>query len=97
MSKITISQGLTNLKSLRERHAELLALRNANAVKETRFFGANADKTKEIDPVYDVKKVDQLVTRIAAEIRKLDAAIKEANATCELNHDWNDDVFGQVE
>lgn len=96
--KITISEGIQNLKLLRERHSELLALRNQNAVKETRFYGANADKNKEVEPVYDVRALDRLVTRVATEARKLDAAIKKANATIELEgYDWQDEVLGQVE
>jgi hypothetical protein len=95
--QITISEAITNLKLLRERHAELLSLRNQNAIKENRFYGANAERTKEVEPVYDVKKLDALVTRIAGEMRKLDAAIKKANATTPVEYDWNDGVFGQVE
>lgn len=95
--KITISEGIGYLKMLRERHAELLALRNQNAVKETRFYGANADKNKEIDPVYDVKSLDRLVTSVAREIRKLDMAIKSMNAVIRLDYDWDDSVLGQVE
>jgi hypothetical protein len=95
--QITISEGITNLKVLKDRHAELLALRNQNAVKETRFYGAAADKTKEFEPVYDVKKLDKLVTNIATEIRKLDAAIKLANTRFNVQYEWFDDVLGQVE
>ena len=94
---ISISEGIQNLKLLRERHVELVALRNQNAVRETRFYGANADKNKEIEPVYDVKKLDQLVTKISAEIRKLDASIKRANANSFCDYNWDDSVFGQVE
>jgi hypothetical protein len=95
---ITISEGIQNLKLLRERHGELLALRNQNAVKETRFYGANADKNKEVEPVYDVKALDRLVTRVATEARKLDASIKRANATVVLpDYVWNDSVLGEIE
>ncbi len=95
--KITISDGIGNLKMLRERHAELLALRNKNAEKETRYFGANAEKQKDIEPIYNVKKLDQLVTQVAKEIRKLDQAIKAANATTPLDYEWDDAVLGTVE
>lgn len=96
--QITISEGIQNLKLLRGRHTELLALRNQNAVKETRFFGSNADKQKEVEPVYDVKALDRLVSKVAAEARKLDAAIKKANATIVLDgYDWQDEVLGQIE
>lgn len=95
--RITISEGIQNLKLLRERHAELVALRDKNAVKETRFYGASSDKEKFIEPVYDVKKLDQLVTRVACEIRKLDASIKKANTNCVVEYEWDDAAFGQVE
>ena len=95
--QITISEGIQNIKLLRERHAGLVALRNQNAVKETRFYGANADKDKLVEPVYDVKKLDRLVATIAGEIRKLDASIKKANATFLVDYPWDDAVFGQVE
>ena len=95
--ELTISEGIQNLKLLRERHAELLALRNQNAVRETRFYGANADKNKEVEPVYDVKKLDRLVTRVAAEIRKLDASIKRSNATVTIDYEWDDAVLGEIE
>jgi hypothetical protein len=94
---ITISEGIGYLKMLRERHSELLALRNQNAVKETRFYGANADKNKEINPVYDVKALDRLVTSVAKEVRVLDMAIKTANATFRLEYEWRDDVLGEIE
>jgi hypothetical protein len=96
--QITISEAIGNLKMLKDRHEELLALRNKNAEKETRFYGANADKSKEFEPVYDVKKLDALVTNVAREIRKLDTAIKWANSKTVLaNYDWEDSVLGQVE
>jgi hypothetical protein len=95
--QITISEGIQNLKLLKERHDELLALRNQNSVRETRFFGANADKSKEIEPVYDVRALDRLVSKVAGEIRKLDAEIKRKNATVTLDYEWTDDLFGQVE
>ena len=94
---ITISEAIQNIKLLRERHAELVALRNQNAVKETRFYGANADKDKVVEPVYNVKSLDRLVTSVACEIRKLDAAIKKANACFQVDYQWDDAVFGQVE
>jgi hypothetical protein len=95
--KVTISEGIGYLKTLNDRHGELIALRNQNAVRETRFYGANADKIKEVEPVYNVKKLDALVTRVACEIRKLDMAIKSANASFRVEYEWDDNVLGQVE
>ena len=44
MAAITINEGLAWLKTLKKRHEELLALRNDNAHRERRFYGASADK-----------------------------------------------------
>ena len=65
MAQITINEGLAWLKTLKKRHEELLALRNDNAHRERRFYGASADKEIIKEPVYDVKVLDRLVTRVA--------------------------------
>lgn len=44
MAHITINEGLAWLKTLKKRHEELLTLRNDNAHRERRFYGASADK-----------------------------------------------------
>ena len=80
MAQITINEGLAWLKTLKKRHEELLALRNDNAHRERRFYGASADKEIVKEPVYDVKVLDRLVTRVAREIRLLEQALKTTNA-----------------
>jgi len=98
MPKITINEGLAWLKTLRARHAELVALRDKNAERETRFYGANADKQIEKTPVYDVKKLDALVGSVAMEIRILDAAIKKANVMTTIqDYDQNESALGAIE
>jgi hypothetical protein len=98
MAKLTINEALATQKVLRTRHAELVALRDANSHKETRFYGSNADKERVTEPTYDVKKLDKLITRVAAETRKLDVAIKAANAaTLVPVYEWDENVLGQVE
>jgi hypothetical protein len=94
--KITISEGISSLKLLRDRHEELVALRNGNSVRETRFYGANADKQRDVVPVYDMKALDVLVAQVAREIRRLDIAIKAANAVTQLDYEWDDSVLGQI-
>jgi hypothetical protein len=61
MAQITINEGLAWLKTLKKRHEELLALRNGNAHRERRFYGATADKEIVKEPVYDMKVLDKLV------------------------------------
>ena len=98
MAEITLNEGLAWLKTLRARHGELVALRNQNAEKETRFYGANDDKQIEKTPTYDVKKLDALIGRVAKEVRVLDAAIKRTNALTPIaGYDQNEDALGVVE
>ena len=51
MAQITINEGLAWLKTLKKRHEELLALRNDNAHRERRFYGASADKEIVKEPL----------------------------------------------
>jgi hypothetical protein len=53
MAQITLNEGLAWLKTLKKCHEELLALRNDNAHRERRFYGASADKEIVKEPVYD--------------------------------------------
>lgn len=93
---MTISQGLSWMKALKERHQELVGLRNANSHREERLFGDK--QTVKREPVYDVKKLDALVNRVAMEIRRLDEAIKETNGKVEVAGFRKDEtVLGQVE
>lgn len=94
----TINEGLLWLKTLRARHGELVQLRNSNSQNETRYYGANADKQVEKAATYDVKKLDKLVTAVAGEIRRVEMAIKSANAaTVVASIDIDDAKLGQVE
>ena len=97
MAQITINEGLAWLKTLKKRHEELLALRNDNAHRERRFYGAAADKEIVREPVYDVKVLDRIVTRLAREMRLLDQALKATNATTRIDaYDQDDSVLGEL-
>ncbi len=97
MAQITINEGLAWLKTLKKRHEELLALRNDNAHRERRFYGASADKEIVKEPVYDVKVLDRLVTRVAREIRLLEQALKATNARTTVDaYDQDDAVLGEL-
>ena len=85
------------LKTLKKRHEELLALRNDNAHRERRFYGASGDKEILKEPVYDVKVLDRLVTRVAREIRLLEQALKATNARTTVDaYDQDDAVLGEL-
>lgn len=97
---MTINEGLSWAKSLRERHTELIQLRGENSTRTRRFIGANADKDTVTEPIYDVKKLDTLIARCAREIRLLDLAIKRTNAATSLagyNHTGDIEQLGTVE
>ena len=97
MAQLTLNEGLAWLKTLKKRHEELIALRDGNAHRERRFFGASADKEIVREPVYDVKALDRAVTRVAREIRLLDQALKATNArTIVEGYDQDDGVLGEL-
>jgi len=98
MAEITINEGLSWLKTLRARYSELVALRDKNAAKETRYYGMNDANKRDITPVYDIKKLDALIAGVAKETRLLDAAIKKTNATTNIvGYRQNEDALGVVE
>jgi hypothetical protein len=61
MAQTTLSEGLAWLKTLKKRHDELIALRNENAHRGRRFYGATADKDLVRNPIYSVKSLDEVV------------------------------------
>ena len=74
-----------------------MALRNDNAHRERRFYGASADKEIVKEPVYDVRVLDKLVTRVAREIRLLEQALKATNAKTAIDtYDQDDAVLGEL-
>lgn len=96
-SKITISEGLTWLKTLEARRTELVALRNNNANVQRNFYGSEREARTEIVPRYDVVALDQQVNLLSREIRLCDTAIKKANATTVLDQYLaDDDVLGEL-
>src|SRR6185436_15678736 len=80
VATITINEALLWDKALRERHGELVNLRNENSAAVSRRYGVGGDKEVTRQPVYDVKQLDRLITRLAREIQKLQMAIKSTNA-----------------
>ena len=98
MAKVTISEALNWKKTLSERYSELVALRNQNSQDRLQHYGANADKTIETKARYDVVSLDKMVTRLAREMRLLDAALKKTNATVNVkDYEQDDAVLGELE
>ena len=97
MAQITLNEGLAWLKTLKKRHEELITLRDGNAHRERRFYGASADKEIVKEPVYDVKALDKSVTRVAREIRLLEQALKATNAKTVVDaYDEDDAALGEL-
>src|ERR1051325_6928451 len=97
MATITLNEGLAWLKTLKKRHEELISLRDGNAHRERRFYGAAADKEIVKEPVYDVRVLDRLVTRVAREIRLLEQALKSTNAkTLIESYDQDEGALGEL-
>ncbi len=97
MAQITINEGLAWLKTLKKRHEELIALRNDNAHRERRFYGTAGDKELVKEPVYDVKVLDKIATRVSREIRLLDQALKAVNARTVIEgYEQDDAVLGEL-
>ena len=93
---ITIDQGLRWMQTLKARHSELISLRNQNSHDSTRYFGDREVKIEK--PIYDIKKLDKLVNQVAMEMRILDEAIKDTNATTEVKgYDKKIEVLGVIE
>lgn len=92
---MTVSESLGWLKTLKTRHAELVALRNQNSARERQRYG---NEERVIEPQYDVKKLDKRITLLAREIRLCDEAIKRTNAqTVVQGFERRDDVLGELE
>jgi hypothetical protein len=92
---MTLDEGLRWMKTLKERHNELVGLRNSNAREDSRFYGE-----KEVTihkALYDFKSLDKLVNQMAKEVRRLDESIKKTNAVTNLiGYEKNEDVLGEV-
>lgn len=93
MAKITISEGLTWLKTLEKRHAELVRLRDANARSTSSSFNGAVTTQK---PEYDAKELDKRITLLARELRLCETAIKKANAVTVLEYHQDDNVLGEL-
>jgi hypothetical protein len=95
---MTINEALVHLKILKQRHGELVSLRNDNANTERRYYGSGGDKEVVKEPTYDVKKVDLRVVNLTKEMRKLELAIKGTNATTQVqNYSADETVLDGIE
>lgn len=94
---LTINEALVWAKTLKERHSELVGLRNENSKRTKHYFGQNADKERVEEPLYDVKALDKIVAGLAKEMRVLEQAIKNTNATTKvIGYQQDDAVLGEL-
>ena len=78
---MTINEGLTLIKAIRKRIANLESLRDEVST-ETHYMTATESIRK---PQYDVKAVDKKITELEEILFNLDNAIKRENATTEID------------
>lgn len=79
---LTINEGLTLLKSLKQRHGELVGLQRQCGKKSTHYY---SDSPIVDEPTYDIKDLDKKIGHLAREIRSLDSAIKATNAVVQIH------------
>lgn len=84
LAELTINEALVWKQTLKERHDELVGLRNENSHTRTRHYGVGGDKSETTTPTYDVKSLDKMIAKLAAERRKLDQQIKATNAVTKV-------------
>lgn len=95
--ELTINEALVWMKTLRERHSELVRLRDQNSAVETRRYGVGGDREVDRKQTYDVKVLDKMVTTVAREIRLLDQQIKATNAVTKvIGYQQDSAVLGEL-
>ena len=82
---MTINEGISLQKAVRDRVSELKVLRDKVAVKQTTTWFNDKDKKEDVEPQYDVKLVDKKIVELGLFLYKLDSKIKHANAVTTIN------------
>lgn len=80
---MTINEGLELIALLKTRINELNGLRRENTVRDT-YYGGDKQVLEVKEPMYDIKKVDKLISKLSKDLRLLQSAIKKTNATCDI-------------
>jgi len=83
---MTINELMVFMKAVRQRIYELNSLRSQISIKETICGG---DKTKVIEPQYDIKVVDKKIVELQNFLYKADSKIKQSNAQTTITMDVN--------
>jgi trehalose utilization protein len=83
---MTICETLVLIKAVQARIGELSALRNEVAGTKTYF-----EPKKIVEPAYDVKKVDQMITNLRRWLYRAEAKVKQSNAVTQV------DIPGEVD
>ena len=86
--KITVNEGMVQLKMLRQRYLELRSMRDASLVREeTRLYGLDRERDKTIvkEPQYDAVKLDVQIVELELAIHDIDAKIKASNALTQID------------
>jgi len=92
--RITVSEALGWVNTLKTRMSELTRLRDNNSSETKRYMGEREVISR---PVYDAKELDKRITLLQRELRLVDQAIKRSNARTVLEEYQQDDtVLGEL-
>lgn len=93
---MTISEGLSYAKQLREKYHDLKSLRDENSSVHRRIFGGgDKDSVTIKEPVYKLKVLDAKMNLVSKEMRLLEQAIKRANATFTISYEPDESVWNE--
>jgi hypothetical protein len=84
---MTISEAMVLMKVISNRKSELVSLRNSNSIERRTFYMRDdgAEKQRdEVEPKYDVKKLDKKISELEKDLFKVETAVKRANAKTEI-------------
>lgn len=85
VNTITINEALALQTAVKSRLSELRRFQVESATRKISRYGFGDEQREEIvEPKYDVKAVDRKIVELEAFLFKVDAAVKQANATTQI-------------
>lgn len=92
VEKITVNSAMILQKTVKERVAELRALRSQTATEKTTTYwheSASRQPVEEIKVKYDIRLLDKKITTLENFLFRLDSAIKQSNAKTEIEVEYD--------
>ena len=85
---MTVNEGMVLQKTIKERVAELRALRTSVATEKTTTYPwqeGGKEKIESVTVKYDIKLLDKKIVELELFLFKLDSKIKQSNAKTEID------------